>query len=292
MSKSFERYQKRRLTASYFSVVLIVTLVLLLVGYLGLTVLKFKNVADHFKEKVTITLFLKDYVENEEALELFQTIRKEKYSKNVRYITKEDAAKEYGEDLGEDFMSFLGDNPLKDSFVIELKAKYVTSARMLLIKKELEKSTLIHEVSYDAPLVDVLMKNLKTIGFWLIVAASFLGFVAMLLINSSIRLSIYNRRFTIKTMQMVGATKSFIRRPFIWRSIVLGIVSAFIASVGVFAGCYYLNMQFPALKLLEDKEVLGLVFIGLFAVAILITLISSFFATQRFLRLKTEKLYS
>lgn len=291
MSKSFEKYQKRRLQASYLSVVLSITLVLLMVGFLGLTVLKYRNLSGYFKEKVSVTLYLKNNISTKEQTALKKFLTEKDFTNSIRFVSKAQAAKEFSKDIGEDFLSFLGDNPLKSYYEIRLKADFVSPAQLIYIKKELEKNEFIEEAAYDAPLVDLLTKNIKTIGFWLVVGASVLAFIAVLLLNSSIRLSIYSKRFTIKTMQMVGATKSFIRRPFILGSMRLGLLGAFFASAILLGVCYKVNDKLPALALLEDVKVLAFVIGGVFMSAILITAISAFMATQRFLRLKTDQLY-
>ncbi|ANW96926.1 cell division protein FtsX [Wenyingzhuangia fucanilytica] len=291
MSKSFEKYQKRRLQASYLSVVLSITMVLLMVGFLGLTVLKYRNLSGYFKEKVSITLYLKNNISDKQQIALKKFLTDKDYTNRIRFVSKKQAAEEFSKDIGEDFLSFLGDNPLKSYYEIRLKADFVSPAQLVYIKKELEKNEFIEEAAYDAPLVDLLTKNIKTIGFWLIVGASVLAFISVLLLNSSIRLSIYSKRFTIKTMQMVGATKAFIRKPFILGSVRLGLAGAFFASSILLIICYKINHKLPALALLEDVKVLALVVGGIFASAIIITAASAFMATQRFLRLKTDQLY-
>jgi len=291
MSTSFEKYQKRRLLASYLSVVLSITMVLLMLGFLGLTVLKYRNLSGYFKEKVVITLYLKNKMSKKELGDLKNILEKKEYINTLSFVSKKQAAVEFSKDIGEDFLTFLGENPLKSYYQVGLKADFVSPAQLVFITKELEKNKFIEEAAYDAPLVDLLTKNIKTIGFWLIVGASVLAFIAILLLNSSIRLSIYSKRFTIKTMQMVGATKSFIRKPFIWTSVRLGLVGAFIASLLLLAFCYKVDNKLPALELLDDKQVLGIVIGGVFFVSFVITAFSSFLATQRFLRLKTNQLY-
>ncbi len=291
MSKSFEKYQKRRLLTSYLSVVLSITMVLLMVGLLGLTVLKYRNLSSYFKEKVSVTLYLKNNLKELEKTGLEKYLQGKEYVNKINFVSKKQAAIDFSKDIGEDFLTFLGDNPLKSYYEIGLKADFVSSGQLIYIAKELEKNAFIDEVAYDAPLIDLLTKNIKTIGFWLVVGASVLAFIAILLLNSSIRLSIYAKRFTIKTMQMVGATKSFIRKPFIWTSIRLGLLGALFASLIILVLCYKVNDKLPALALLEDTQVLAMVIGGVFGVAILITIFSSFLATQRFLRLKTDQLY-
>lgn len=291
MTTSFDSFQKRRLQSSYVSVVVSIALVLFMIGVLGLILLKSTKVANHFKEKVVMTLFLKDEVTDKQTASFKETIKKETFTSKVVYITKDQAAKTYKKDLGEDFLKFLGDNPLKNGIDVYLKAEYVTPEKMAEIEKYFEKNKFVAEVNFDKPLVELLTKNIQRISFWLLVLSGFFGLVAIILINSSIRLSIYSKRFNIKTMQMVGATKSFIRRPFIWQSIKLGLLGAFIALSGLAILIYYVAEYIPTLELLSDYITLGYVAGGVLFIAFFITWISTFFATQRFLNLQTNDLY-
>ncbi len=291
MNTSFDSFQKRRLQSSYVSVVVSIALVLFMIGVLGLVLLKSTKVANHFKEKVVMTLFLKDDV-SKKQLDKFKTaIQKEAYTKNLAYISKGEAAKAYKRDLGEDFLKFLGDNPLKNGIDIYLNATYVTPEKMLELEKKYKKNSYVAEVNYDKPLVKLLTKNIKRMSFWLLVLSGFFGLVAIILINSSIRLSIYSKRFNIKTMQMVGATKRFIRKPFIWQSIKLGLLGAFIAFLGLSIVIYYVDSYIPTLELIKDYVSLCYVTGGVLFIAFFITWISTFFATQRFLNLQTNDLY-
>lgn len=291
MNTSFDSFQKRRLQSSYVSVVVSIALVLFMIGVLGLVVLKSTLVANHFKEKVVMTLFLRDSIDKKELVKLQKEVTNKAFTNKIAYITKEQAAKAYKKDLGEDFLQFLGDNPLKDGIDIYLKAAYVTPEKMQEIEKQFENNKLIAEVNYDKPLVELLTKNIQRISFWLLVLSGFFGLVAIILINSSIRLSIYSKRFNIKTMQMVGATKSFIRKPFIWQSIKLGMIGALVAIITIGILIYYVNQYVPTLALLKDYTTLGYVAGGIIGIAFLITWISTFFATQRFLNLQTNDLY-
>ena len=292
MSNSFERYQKRRLRSSYFSVILSIALVLFVLGVFGLVVLKSTKIANHFKEQVTLTVFLKDHVQRSQSKKLEETLVKKDYTKSLVYTSKEIAAKEFSKDIGEDFLTFLGSNPLKNSIDLHVKPEFITPEKMEEIKTQLLKNTYVSEVLYDAPLIELLTENIQKISFWILVVAGFFTVIAIVLINSSIRLSVYSKRFTIKTMQMVGATKRFIRLPFIWNSIRLGIVGALFASIGLVALIYYVSERIPELGLLTDTKELGIVFAGVLLVGIVVTWLSTFFATQRFLNLKTDQLYS
>ena len=291
MSSKFDSYQKRRLTSSYISVVISIALVLFMVGVLGLILLKSTKVANFVKEKVAITLFIKDNVTQKQIKTFRESLLEEEFTKKAVYVSKAQAAKKYSKEIGEDFLKFLGENPLKNGIDIYLKADYVTPEKVANLEVRFSKNAFVADVSYDKPLINILTKNIKRISFWLLIISGFFGLVAMILINSSIRLSIYAKRFNIKTMQMVGATKGFIRRPFIWRSIKLGIIGAIIALIGLAVLVYYLDKFIPSLDFLEDYITLGYIAGGVILSAFIITWISTFFATQRFLNLRTDELY-
>ncbi|MHB0754844.1 cell division protein FtsX [Polaribacter sp. M15] len=291
MSSKFDSYQKRRLASSYISVVISIALVLFMVGVLGLIVLKSTKVANYVKEKVAITLFLKDNVTQKQIKTFRESLLKEAFTKKAIYTSKTQAAKKYSKEIGEDFLEFLGENPLKNGIDIYLKSEYVTPEKVAALEQRFTKNLFVADVSYDKPLINLLTKNIKRISFWLLIVSSFFALIAMILINSSIRLSIYAKRFNIKTMQMVGATKSFIRRPFIWRSIKLGMLGALLALIGLAVLVYYLDKYIPSLDFIEDYYTLAYIASGVVLSAFIITWISTFFATQRFLNLKTDELY-
>lgn len=291
MSKSFERYQKRKLISSYFSVVLSIGLVLFLLGILGLLVLNTKKLADHFKEQIAITIFLKDNAKSVEVDQLQKSLAMAEYTKSAIYVTKEEAAEHHSEDIGENFMDFLGYNPLKNSIDINLKADFVSTEQIEEIAADLSAKAYVEEVSYDKPLIALLTDNVKKISFWILVTSAIFTFIAVLLINSSIRLSIYSKRFIIKTMQMVGATKRFIRRPFIWTNIKLGMLGSVLSLLAMGIVLYYVDKNFPELGLFQDTAILIILFVGVFVLGVLISLASTYFATQRFLNLRTDDLY-
>ncbi|MCF4100412.1 permease-like cell division protein FtsX [Gillisia sp. M10.2A] len=291
MSTSFERYQKRRLISSYFSVVISISLVLFLLGLLGLLVLNTKKVADHFKEQIALTVYLKDTAKEVEMEQLKKSLALAEYTKSSTFVSKEEAAEEHSKEIGEDFMEFLGYNPLQNSIDVYMKADYVSPDQIDKIAEELTSKNFVDEVVYDKPLISLLNDNVKKISLWILIISGVFTFIAVLLINSSIRLAVYSKRFIIKTMQMVGATKTFIRRPFIWQSVKLGIIGAILALIGMGVVLYYINNTFPELELLKDASLLISLFVGIFLMGIFITWLSTFFATSRFLNLKTDELY-
>ncbi|UOY04779.1 permease-like cell division protein FtsX [Muricauda sp. SCSIO 64092] len=291
MSQYIERYQKRRLISSYFSVVLSIALVLFLLGVLGLLVLNTKKLADYFREQITISVFLKDTAKPVEIDQLQKSLAMAEYTKAAIYVSKEDAADQYSEDIGENFQEFLGYNPLKNSFDVNLKANFVTPEQVAEIAESLSNKSFVDEVSYDQPLISLLSDNVKKISLWILLACAVFTVIAVLLINSSIRLSIYSKRFIIKTMQMVGATKTFIRRPFILNNVKLGFYGGLIALLALALVLYYVDKTFPELGVFEDIPLLSILFFGVLLLGILISYISTFFATQRFLNLRTNELY-
>ena len=291
MASSFEKFQRRRLISSYFSVILSIALVLFLLGLLGLLVLNSKKVADHFKEQIALTIYLKDDAKDVEIKQLEKTLALADYTKSTQFVSKDEAAEEHSKEIGENFMDFLGYNPLQNSIDVYLKADFVDAAQVKEIADNLLAKDFVEEVNYDQPLISLLNDNIKKISLWVMIISGVFTLIAVLLINSAIRLSVYSKRFTIKTMQMVGATKGFIRRPFIWLSMKLGMVGAVIALAGMAAVLYYLNQTFPELELLADPMILAILFVGVFLASVLITWFSTFLATQRFLNLRTDELY-
>lgn len=220
-------------------------------------------------------------------------LSKAPYVKDFVFVSKADAAKQHQEELGENFIEFLGFNPLQDSFDLHLKGEYVINDSIAKIEKELMQSKGVKEIAYDKQLVDMVNDNLDRITKWVLVITAVLTLISMLLINSSLRLLIFSSRFTIKTMQMVGATKSFIRRPFIFHSIRLGIIGSVIAIIAITALTFYADSKFPDVGIDPTKNYLPLVVVslGLLLLGLIITSISTFFATQRYLNLKSDELY-
>lgn len=262
-----------------------------LVGVLGLILIKTNSISKHFKEQVVMTIFLKNDAKNSDVEILKAELKKADYTKSIKYISKKEAAEKYSKDIGEDFMQFLGENPLKNAIDISLKSEFVTPKKMEAIEKNLLNRSLVYEISYDKPLIDLLTKNIKRLTFWMLLFSAVFTLIAVVLINSSIRLSVYSKRFTIKTMQMVGATKKFIRVPFIWKSIQLGFLGAIVAIIALIALGLYVNNLVPELNLLSDYKWFAILALFIIGLGILISWISTFFATQRFLNLQVDELY-
>jgi cell division transport system permease protein len=283
-----ERFNKRRLISTYFSVVVSISLVLFLTGILGILLVNSKKVADHFKEQIVMTIYVKDSAKEIELKQLQKTLRLNTATKNVIFVSKEEASKRHANEIGEDFMEFLGYNPLLNSMDVYFKASFLNPAMVSKLSKDIALYSYVNEVVYDQPLLELLDENIKKITFWILLASGLFIFVAVLLINSSIRLSIYSKRLIIKTMQLVGATKSFIRRPFIKTHILMSTLGAIVAMSGMALVIYEMQKRFPELQIFDNPLEPALVFIGVFLLGLGITIISTFFATQRYLNLKSD----
>jgi cell division transport system permease protein len=291
MASNFEKYNKTRLLTSYVSVVLSIFLVLFLLGALTLFVLQSNKISNDYKEKIAYTVFFKKGT-NDTLIKSFETDLKSKsYIKSLTFVHKDSAASKHIQDLGEDFLTFLGFNPLDHSFDIYLKSDYVQKDSLAKINQYIKKNQIVSDVVYDQGLVNLVNENVKQITFWVLIVCGIFFIVCVLLINSSLRLSIYTHRFTIKTMQLVGATKSFIRKPFIKRNIILGLIGALMAVIALIALLIYINQVNADLHVFENPIQIGFVFIGLVIFGIIISFISTYSATQKFLNLKSDYLY-
>ena len=283
-----EKFNKRRLISTYFSVVVSITLVMFLTGLLGLLLINSKKVADHFKEQIVMTIYVKDSAKEVELKQLQKTLRLNSTTKKVIYVSKEEASQRHANEIGEDFMEFLGYNPLLNSIDVFFKAPFLNPVMVSKLSKDISLYSYVSEVVYDRPLLELLDQNIKKITFMMLLASSLFILVAVLLINSSIRLSIYSKRLIIKTMQLVGATKSFIRRPFIKTHLMMSTLGSIIAISGMVLVIYEIQKRFPELQISENPLEPVLVFLGVFLLGLGITTVSTFFATQRYLNLKSD----
>ena len=288
---SATRIYKRRLLTSYLSVVSSTALVLFVLSVLGFVLLNSQSIANYFKEQVAMTVFLDDETKEMEREQLTTTMRLAPFTKSVRFVSKETAAAEHSATIGEDFMDFLGYNPLQDALDIGLKAEFVTTEVLDSLSDVMEQKPFISEVLYDRPLIVLLNQNIERFSFWLLICSAVFVAIALLLINHSIKLSIYSKRLVIQTMLLVGARKRFIRRPFLWRYMLLGVISAVLALAG-FAGLlsFLLNL-IPQVDWWGSIENIALLSGGILLCSVLISAISAFFATQRHLKLTYDIVY-
>ncbi len=291
MSKDQDKYTRRRLQSSYLSTIISVSLVLFMLGLLGLIVLHAKKLSDYVKENIGVSIILKEETQITDVTQLKKSLESARYVKTSEYITKEKAAKKLQDDLGEDFISFLGYNPLLSSIEVRLKAEYANNDSIAWIEKDLLKNTKIKEVFYQKSLVEMVNENIKKISLVILGFSGLLMLIAIALINNTIRLSIYSKRFIIKSMQLVGATKGFIRKPFLFAGIIQGIFAALIAICLLWGVLYFAQKEIPELFELQDTEMFLSLFGIVAALGILISLISTFFAVRKYLKINTSDLY-
>lgn len=291
MSSKEQKFTASRVRSSYMSVVVSMTLVLFVLGLLVTLVFSAKDLSRTVRENFTFTLVLEESVPEVELKTLLKEQQLASYAKGAVLISKEEAAQTLAADLGEDFVDFLGYNPLSNTIDINLNAEVVANGDLDQLKAEMMNSPYVKDVLYDRDLVALVNDNIERISIILVGASSILLIVALALINSSIRLTIYSKRFLLKTMQLVGATSRFIRTPYLLNSLLLGIISTVLA-LGLLAVAGYLGANyFPGLGQLISAKSLSFVAAAMLAVGLLVPGISTSIAIRRYLKLRTNELY-
>ena len=286
------KLNKRRIISSYISVVVSISMVLFLFGLLSFTIVNIKNVSTNFKESLTMSIYLKDEAKAVDLNQIKNSLVTSVFVKDLNYISKEEAVSIMKTEFGEDFINELGYNPLINSFDINLVSEYVEDRKIDSISNLLiEKNNFIEDVQYDRDLVSMMNTNLKKITMWMFPVTFLLIVISVLIINSSIKLALYSNRWTIKTMQLVGATKRFIRKPFIIKNVFLGLFSSLIASTLLYLTIFYVDKKIPFIDMFNNIYIIN-VFLCVIVLGVLISWISTYFATQKLLNLNTEKLYN
>lgn len=287
----FDKYSKRKLVGSSITTVVSLSLVLFMLGLLGIIILNTNKLSDNLKENIGIQIILNENAKEADIQHLTKMLDISDYVKSTEFITKEDAAKRLQEDLGEDFIDFLGYNPLLPSINVHVKAAYANTDSLSMIEKELVASKLVKEVIYQKSLVTMINENVKKISLVILIFSALLMTIALALINNTIRLSIYSKRFIIKTMQLVGATQGFVRRPFVLKGIKHGVYGATIAILMLIGVLYFAQKQLPELVELQDEKMLATLFGLVIILGIIISWISTSLAVRKYLRLKADDLY-
>jgi cell division transport system permease protein len=262
-----------------------------MIGLVGLLVLNAKNLSDFVKENINFTIVLKPEVREIDMVKLQKELDDSPFVKSTEYVTREKAAKEFAQTLGEDFVGVLGYNPLNASIEVKLYAQYANQDSISKIDKYLKNNSLIQEVVYEKSLIQQVNKNVKKISLIILGFSGFLLFIAIALINNVVRLLMYSKRFIIRTMQLVGAAKGFVRRPFLYRSLWHGLIASIIAIILMCVLLYYIRNEFPDLLFFTNYEVLTILFSGIAILGIFLNLICSFFAINKYLNLDIDKLY-
>ena len=291
MANSDNRIMRRRLRNAYLSSVISISLVLLLVGVASMLLVNARSVSDYFKENMQISVMMKQNVTDEAALEYKEVLDGERYIKSTSFISKEQGQKELAEQLGEDFLDVFETSPIPVSIDVTLEADYVSSDSLEVVRAEIAESPLVEEVVYQRSLVDALNANLSRISLILSIFIALLLFISFVLINNTVRLSVYARRFTIHTMKLVGATRSFIRAPFLVQSVFQGLFASFLAIIVLLGLMFLMRSEFAQLFEIFRMELLLLVMGIVVAAGLAICLISTYFVVNKLISLRKDELY-
>ena len=281
--------KNKRLITSYFSIVIIMSIVLFLYSFFGLFLISSDSIINKFKEDFTVSVYLKENVKNIEINQLKNELLMSNFIEKVNYISKDEAVAIMKEEYGEEFIKSLGFNPLLGSIDINLKSNYVNNKELDSISKFIMKKNYIDEIIYDRDFINLINNNIKKISLWIIPSIIFSILITFLIINSSIRLSIYAKRNIIKTMQLVGATRSFIRIPFIKTNLLLSLISSIIAIISILIVIDFFDTNIDFYNYVETKSIFFLLS-SVVILGFIISLISTFFATQNILNIDAKKL--
>jgi len=290
--EEFEASESAKKTKTiYISTVFGIAMVLLMIGLLGLILVDANNLSRYVKENIVVNVFVDDAAHETDVLQLQKQLDANPMVKQTQYVSKEIAARNLQKDLGEDFVKFLGYNPLSQSLDVYLNAQYANNADITKFKTELLKNPLVKEVKYQQSLVDQMNQNLTSISLIILAFAGIFVVLSVALINNTIRLAIYSQRFLIKSMQLVGATKGFIRKPFLLYGIWHGLLGALIAIIILMVTLYLSVQQVPDLVILQNYAQFGIVFLCVIGMGVFISGFSTYLAVNKFLRLKIYDLY-
>lgn len=291
MKKNENGTSKAKLRSSYVTLVVSISLVLFLLGVLGFVLINAKELSDYLRESLSFSVFLDDAAKEADIRMLQKDLDAKQYIKSTEYVSKEEAAAKMKEELGEDFINFLGDNPLPPSIDVYLVSNYTHPDSVAKIEKYILQYPFVKEVYIPESLLFLITENVRKISLFLLVISTFLFLISLTIINNTIRLSVYSKRFLIRTMQLVGATRSFIRKPFIVQSAFHGFLAALIALTLLLALLYLIEREFFMMFSSESTILLILLAAGIIVIGIIINIISTWFSVNRYLSISEDKLY-
>jgi cell division transport system permease protein len=282
---------KARLRSSYLTLIVSISLVLFLLGVLGIVIINARGLSDYFKESLSFSIMLNEDAKEADIRMLQKDMDAKSYVKSTEYVSKDEAAAKLKNDLGEDFVNFLGYNPLSPTIDVYLHAQYTSPDSVSKIEKYVRQYTFVKEVYYQESLLYLINENVKKISLFILIVSLFLFLVALTIINNTIRLSVYSKRFLIRTMQLVGATKSFIRKPFLVKSVFHGLIAGLIAIILLLGLLYLVEKEFFLLFTFQDTNLLFLLGAAIILTGIIINVVSTFFSVNRYLGISDDKLY-
>jgi cell division transport system permease protein len=292
MPKNEAKIEQRRLRSSYITSTISISLLLLLLGSVGLLLLKTKQLGNYVKENIHFKVILQESLPEVEIFRIQKSLDARSYVKETKYITKEEAAVELQEALGEDFIQTLGYNPLLPTIEVKFLASYANNDSIPIIERDLKEFDGIKEVYYQKNLIQAVNDNIRLISIYILIFSALLLLIALTLIHNTIRLAIYSKRFIIRTMQLVGATSRYIRKPFLYRSAVQGLIAALIANMTLTIIVYFLQKQIEGMQFFTDIVLLLLLYGLVIVLGILLNWVSTFFAVNKYLNIETDKLYT
>ena len=291
MTKTDNKIMRRRLANAYLSSVISISLVLLLVGLASMLLVNAKGVSNYFKENMQVTVMMKQNVTEEEAVEFQDVLDGERFIGSTTLVTREQGRREMEDLLGEDFLDIFETSPIPVSIDVTLKADYVSVDSLEVVKEAISASDLVDEVEYQSSLVDALNANLNRISMIMGVFIALLLFISYVLINNTVRLNGFSRRFTIHTMKLVGATRSFIRAPFLVQAAFQGVFSAFIAIIALVGILYFMRSEFEQLFEIFRLDLLLTVMAIVLVSGLVICMTSTWFVVNRLVSLRKDDLY-
>lgn len=285
------RMMRRRLANAYLSSIISISLVLLLVGMASMLLVNAKSLSDYFKENMQVSVMMKQHVSDDAALAYKAMLDKERFIRSSVFVSKEQGQREMADMLGEDFLDVFETSPIPVSIDVTLTAEYVSADSLEVVKEVIEKSSLVDEVVYQRSLVDALNANLSRISLILAVFIALLLFISFVLINNTVRLNVFARRFTIHTMKLVGATKAFIRAPFLVQSAFQGIFAAIVSIIALVIMLFFVKSEFEQLFEVFRLELLLVVAGIVMASGLVICVVSTYFVVGKLVSLKKDELY-
>ncbi|MDG1189941.1 MAG: permease-like cell division protein FtsX [Flavobacteriales bacterium] len=291
MKQAQERHIKRKLRTSSLSTMLSISLVLLMLGSMGFIYINTNRLTNYIKENVGVSLILEDNIKKVDRFQLQKNLDASPWVKSSRFVSKDDAAKILESDLGEDFISFLGFNPLSASIEVFLNAEYASEQNFIALEKEIEGNEIIKEIIIQKDLIDSINSNVRKLSLILVSFCVLLLIVAIALINNTIRLTVYSKRFIIRTMKLVGATNSFVRKPFLRSGLIQGVFSGLIGVILLISVLFSLHKEMPELLVLQDMYTIVLIFVGILLFGVLMSVIVTNIAVGKYLKMNENDLY-
>ena len=291
MAKAQEKHTQRKLRTASASTVISISLVLFMLGILGLVLVNAQRLSNYVKENIGFTVMLKEEIKEVDVLQFQKTLDASQWAKSSQYVSSEEAAAILQKDLGEDFISFLGYNPLTASIDIHLHADHTSLERMNALESELGNHDLVSEVVFQKDLVDSINQNIQKVSLLLLSFCLLLLIIAVALINNTIRLSVYSKRFLIRTMKLVGATHGFIRKPFLVSGLTQGVFGALIGILLLMATLYGIQNEMPEMLVLQDLPTVGVIMGGVLLMGMLMSLLATNRAVGKYLRMNEDDLY-